>query len=204
VGVSEYGESASDTTRWGADCRLLLSQPFPLSQFQGFPLRSLRSVPIREIRGSVPFAVFRGGAAASGLAERKTSAFSFAGFSFQLFSPSAFSSSPSAQSVQSVVKLRGLGSDPRSISPRITRISRMQRCSSPATVAKPQRLPAALSSSLFARDASASCAKLAKAQRKAFSLPLLSAKSVQSAVKLRSPFSGLRFSSCALCVPCAA
>jgi hypothetical protein len=112
--------------------------------------------------------------------------------------------SPSAPSVQSVVKLRGLGSDPRSISPRITRISRMQRCSSPATVAKPQRLPAALSSSLFARDASASCAKLAKAQRKAFSLPLLSAKSVQSAVKLRSPFSGLRFSSCALCVPCAA
>jgi len=60
------------------------------------------------------------------------------------------------------------------------------------------------SSSLFIRDASASCAKLAKAQRKAFSLPLLSAKSVQSAVKLRSPFSGLRFSSCALCVPCAA
>jgi hypothetical protein len=97
-----------------------------------------------------------------------------------------------------------LGSDPRSISPRITRISRMQRCSSHATVAKPQRLPAALSSSLFARDADASGAKLAKAQRKAFSLPLLSAKSVQSAVKLRSPFSGLRFSSCALCVPCAA
>ena len=54
-----------------------------------------------------------------------------------------------------------LGSDPRSISPRITRISRMQRCSSHAKPPRPRRLQRtkaslASSSSLFARDADAS------------------------------------------------